>query len=176
MTVAGLVLVRQKPGSAKGVMFITIEDETDIANLIIWPSLFEKQRRLILSAGMIGCRGRVQREGRGDPCGGRAHDRPVGCPASASATATKPFPLPHGRGDEAKHGGGPDSREATRSDASRAKSISRISGSAAASRSRRGISGRAFSAKVDCGFASGKMRPFKELKPFLVNRGSSKMP
>ena len=63
MTVAGLVLVRQKPGSAKGVLFITIEDETDVANLIVWPSLFERQRRLILSAGMIGARGRVQREG-----------------------------------------------------------------------------------------------------------------
>ena len=63
VTVAGLVLVRQKPGSAKGVMFITIEDETDIANLIVWPSHFEKQRRLILSAGMLACRGRVQREG-----------------------------------------------------------------------------------------------------------------
>ena len=36
--VAGLVLVRQKPGSAKGVMFITIEDETGVANLVIWPS------------------------------------------------------------------------------------------------------------------------------------------
>ena len=57
------MLVRQKPGSAKGVMFMTIEDETDVANLVIWPSLFEKQRRLILSSGMIGCRGRVQREG-----------------------------------------------------------------------------------------------------------------
>jgi error-prone DNA polymerase len=43
--VAGLVLVRQKPGSAKGVMFLTIEDETGIANLVIWPSLFETQRR-----------------------------------------------------------------------------------------------------------------------------------
>ena len=44
-------------------MFMTIEDETDVANLVIWPSLFEKQRRLILSSGMIGCRGRLQREG-----------------------------------------------------------------------------------------------------------------
>jgi DNA polymerase III alpha subunit len=45
ITVSGLVMVRQRPGSAKGVMFITLEDETDIANLIIWPSLFDKQRR-----------------------------------------------------------------------------------------------------------------------------------
>src|SRR5215204_517134 len=63
VTVAGLVLVRQKPGSAKGVMFITLEDETEVANLIVWPSLLERQRRLILSAGMMGVRGRVQRQG-----------------------------------------------------------------------------------------------------------------
>ena len=63
VTVAGLVLVRQKPGSAKGVTFMTIEDETDVANLVIWAAVFEKHRRLILSSGMIGCRGRVQREG-----------------------------------------------------------------------------------------------------------------
>ena len=60
---AGIVLVRQKPGSAKEVMFITIEDETGIANLVVWPSVFENQRRLILSAGMIACHGRVRREG-----------------------------------------------------------------------------------------------------------------
>ena len=64
LSVAGLVLVRQRPGSANGVLFITLEDETDIANLIIWPSRFERQRRLILSANMIGCRGKVQREGQ----------------------------------------------------------------------------------------------------------------
>ncbi|WOJ91847.1 error-prone DNA polymerase (plasmid) [Methylocapsa polymorpha] len=60
---AGLVLVRQMPGSAKGVMFITIEDETGVANLVIWPKLFEKQRRIILSAGMLAVDGRIQREG-----------------------------------------------------------------------------------------------------------------
>ncbi|MDE8345370.1 MAG: OB-fold nucleic acid binding domain-containing protein [Acidocella sp.] len=60
---AGIVLVRQKPGSAKGVMFITIEDETGIANLVIWPDLYDKQRRIILSAGMISVYGRIQREG-----------------------------------------------------------------------------------------------------------------
>jgi DNA polymerase III alpha subunit len=63
VSVAGLVLVRQKPGSAKGVTFMTIEDETDVANLVIWSTVFEKYRRLILSSGMIGCRGRLQREG-----------------------------------------------------------------------------------------------------------------
>ena len=60
---AGIVLVRQKPGSARGVMFITIEDETGIANLVIWPDLYEKQRRIIVSAGMMSAYGRIQREG-----------------------------------------------------------------------------------------------------------------
>jgi error-prone DNA polymerase len=44
-------------------MFITIEDETGIANLVIWPTLYEKQRRVILSAGMLGVHGRIQRVG-----------------------------------------------------------------------------------------------------------------
>jgi error-prone DNA polymerase len=60
---AGLVLVRQRPGSAKGVMFITLEDETGIANLVVWTTVFEKYRRVVLSAGMIAVRGRIQREG-----------------------------------------------------------------------------------------------------------------
>jgi DNA polymerase III alpha subunit len=44
-------------------MFMTIEDESDTANIIVWPSLFEEQRRLILSSGMVAVRGRYQREG-----------------------------------------------------------------------------------------------------------------
>lgn len=59
LTVAGLVLVRQKPGSAKGVLFITIEDETGQANLVIWPKLFQQNRRLILSASGLAARSRV---------------------------------------------------------------------------------------------------------------------
>ncbi|KAB2863327.1 MAG: error-prone DNA polymerase, partial [Bauldia sp.] len=61
--VAGLVLVRQRPGSAKGVMFITLEDETTIANIVVWTKVFEKYRRVVLGAGMIAVRGRVQRQG-----------------------------------------------------------------------------------------------------------------
>ena len=63
LTVAGIVLVRQRPGSARGVLFITIEDETGHANLIVWPSVFDRQRRLVLTASMLACRGKVQREG-----------------------------------------------------------------------------------------------------------------
>jgi error-prone DNA polymerase len=62
VSIAGLVVVRQMPGSAKGViMFITLEDEAGTGNLIVWPSVFEKSRRTILSASMLGCRGKVQR-------------------------------------------------------------------------------------------------------------------
>ena len=61
--IAGLVLVRQKPGSAKGVMFITIEDETGVANLVIWPSLYEQRRRVVLSSSLLIVDGKVQREG-----------------------------------------------------------------------------------------------------------------
>jgi len=63
VTVAGVVLIRQRPGSAKGVLFITIEDETGVANAILWPDRFEAQRRIVLSASMIGIKGVVQREG-----------------------------------------------------------------------------------------------------------------
>lgn len=63
LAVAGLVLVRQRPGSARGVLFLTIEDETGHANLIIWPSLFETERRIVMSAGMIACHGKLQKEG-----------------------------------------------------------------------------------------------------------------
>jgi error-prone DNA polymerase len=63
VTVAGIVLVRQRPGSARGVLFVTIEDETGHANLILWPSVFDRQRRLVLSASMIACRGKLQKEG-----------------------------------------------------------------------------------------------------------------
>ena len=60
---AGIVLVRQRPGSANGVMFVTLEDETGIANLVVWQKVFERYRRVILSSSMIAVRGRVQREG-----------------------------------------------------------------------------------------------------------------
>jgi error-prone DNA polymerase len=111
VTVAGLVLVRQKPGSARGVTFMTIEDETDVANLVIWPSLFEKQRRLILSAGMIACRGRVQREGLVIHVVAE-HMLDLSGLLRSVGDREEPFPLRHGRGDEAKHGGPPEPREA----------------------------------------------------------------
>ena len=61
--VAGLVLVRQRPGSAKGVIFATLEDETGTANVIIWPKLFQRFRRAVIGAKLMAVTGRVQREG-----------------------------------------------------------------------------------------------------------------
>jgi error-prone DNA polymerase len=63
VTVAGLVLVRQRPGTSKGVVFMTLEDETDIANVIVWPKVFEKNRRTVMTARFLAVRGRLQRAG-----------------------------------------------------------------------------------------------------------------
>ena len=63
ITVAGLVLVRQRPGTAKGVIFMTLEDETDIANIIVWPKAFAKHRRTVMTARFLAVRGRLQRAG-----------------------------------------------------------------------------------------------------------------
>ena len=88
---------------------ITIEDETGFANLIVWPAVFEQQRRLILNASMLACHGRVQREGevihvitdRIEDLSGLL--RSVG--EREETLAVRP-----GRGDEARHGVGSDPR------------------------------------------------------------------
>jgi error-prone DNA polymerase len=103
LTTAGLVLVRQKPGSAKGVMFITIEDETGVANLVIWPSLYERQRRIILAAGMFAVLGRIQREGEVVHLVAE-HLTDLSAELAGVAERDEGFPLPHGRGDEFHHG------------------------------------------------------------------------
>jgi error-prone DNA polymerase len=61
--VAGLVLVRQRPGTAAGVCFITIEDETGVANLVVFQNLFEEYRRVILQSRLLMVEGKLQREG-----------------------------------------------------------------------------------------------------------------
>jgi error-prone DNA polymerase len=63
VNVAGLVLVRQRPGTAKGVIFITLEDETGIVNVVVWPKVFEKNRRTVMTAQFLEVRGRIEREG-----------------------------------------------------------------------------------------------------------------
>ncbi|PWF47791.1 helix-hairpin-helix domain-containing protein, partial [Massilia glaciei] len=59
----GIVTVRQRPGTAKGVLFVTLEDETGNVNVIVWPSLVEQQRREVLGATLLGVYGVWQKEG-----------------------------------------------------------------------------------------------------------------
>jgi len=63
VTVAGIILVRQRPGSAKGILFLTLEDETGIANGVLWKDRFEAHRRIVMSSAMVAITGHVQREG-----------------------------------------------------------------------------------------------------------------
>jgi error-prone DNA polymerase len=63
VAVAGLVLVRQRPGSANGVVFATLEDETGVANVIVWPDRFERFRSVVMGARLMLVRGRLQRDG-----------------------------------------------------------------------------------------------------------------
>jgi len=62
LSIAGLVLIRQRPGSAKGVVFITLEDETGIANLVVWPDVFEKQRKIVMGARLMAVHGIIQKD------------------------------------------------------------------------------------------------------------------
>jgi error-prone DNA polymerase len=63
LCVGGLVLIRQRPGTAKGVVFVTLEDETGSANAVIWPDVFAANRRTVMSAGFLVVHGRLQRAG-----------------------------------------------------------------------------------------------------------------
>ena len=62
VTVAGLVLVRQRPGTAGGVIFMTLEDETGVANIIVWPKVFERLRAIVLGARFVAVTGKLQSE------------------------------------------------------------------------------------------------------------------
>ena len=106
--VAGVILVRQRPGSAKGVLFVTIEDETGVANGILWPNRFEVYRRQVMSASMIALRGRLQKEGE------VIHiicDRITDHDDMLRSIGRQAFSVAPGRGDGASHGGGPDPRD-----------------------------------------------------------------
>lgn len=60
--VAGLVLVRQRPGTAKGVIFLTLEDETGTCNVVVWAKVFERFRRAVIAGRLLRVTGRLQRE------------------------------------------------------------------------------------------------------------------
>jgi error-prone DNA polymerase len=61
--VAGLVITRQRPGTASGVIFVTLEDETGIANVIVWPKVYERHRRAVISGRLLRVTGQLQSEG-----------------------------------------------------------------------------------------------------------------
>jgi error-prone DNA polymerase len=105
--VAGIILVRQRPGSTN-VTFITIEDETGIANAILWQRRFEAQRRIVMSSAMIGVKGTVQREG------GVIHviaDRIEDYTHLLRSVGELDFPHRPGPGDAVTHPGSPDRGE-----------------------------------------------------------------
>jgi error-prone DNA polymerase len=62
---AGIVLVRQQPGTAKGVIFMTLEDETGVANIVLWPDIFARFRRVAVNSRVLGVEGKVQRDASG---------------------------------------------------------------------------------------------------------------
>jgi error-prone DNA polymerase len=135
--VAGVILVRQRPGSAAGVVFMTIEDETGVANAVIWPKVLERMRKVVMGARLVVVHGRVQRhediihvvaerlEDRSDWLqllteDGEAMDaalanadevrRPE--PGSwRSSRESQELPLPLSAADHIKHPGGEDPRQ-----------------------------------------------------------------
>ena len=136
--VAGLALVRQRPGTSSGVIFITIEDESGVANLVVWPAVFERFRRVVLGAQLLVVRGKVQKEGlvihvvadqlidRTDLLRRLAEtDHGVEAPVARAdrvkpprdsgrhrrSTSTPPFAAPLAHADHAKNSGPPDPRD-----------------------------------------------------------------
>ncbi|MDB2578347.1 OB-fold nucleic acid binding domain-containing protein [Tateyamaria sp.] len=61
VAVAGLVILRQRPGTAKGVIFITLEDETGVVNVIVWRNIYERFRRAVVAGRLLRVTGRMQR-------------------------------------------------------------------------------------------------------------------
>lgn len=63
ITVAGLVILRQRPGTAKGVIFVTLEDETGTINIVVWQKVYLQFRRAVIAGRLLRVTGRIQREG-----------------------------------------------------------------------------------------------------------------
>lgn len=100
VAVAGVVLVRQRPGSAKGVVFMTIEDETGIANVVVWPKTLERYRREIMSARLMLIRGRIQRHEEIIHVVSAAIEDRSDLLATLMEDAEEPMPVPIANADE----------------------------------------------------------------------------
>jgi len=104
VAVGGVVLVRQRPGTAKGVVFLTLEDETGVANVVIWPKVFETFRPVVMGARLILVRGRVQRA-EDAPGGGVLHlvaDHIEDRTSDLDLLSAGRLPSPYLPGDEAR--------------------------------------------------------------------------
>jgi error-prone DNA polymerase len=116
LQMAGLVLVRQRPGTASGVVFVTLEDEFGIANLVVWPKVFEAHRRIVMGSRLLGVAGKVQRVDSTDDVGASVihlvADRLWDWSADLDRIADLDghFELRQGRGDQA-HSSSPDPRD-----------------------------------------------------------------
>ncbi|UPT65075.1 MAG: error-prone DNA polymerase [Hyphomonadaceae bacterium JAD_PAG50586_4] len=107
--VAGLVLVRQRPGTASGVIFMTLEDETGVANIVVWPKVFEEFRRQVLAGRLVAVDGPVQSEsGVIHVIAERIYDYTPMLAALSSAGANID---PRGPTDEPRRGTGDDPRQ-----------------------------------------------------------------
>ncbi len=62
-SVCGLVITRQRPGTASGVIFLTLEDETGVSNVVVWPKIYEKFRRVVMGGRLLRVTGRLERQG-----------------------------------------------------------------------------------------------------------------
>lgn len=108
--VAGMVLVRQQPGTAGGVVFMTLEDESGIINVVIWNRLYEAARRTIMASRMIKVTGQIQREGEVVHLVAQALEDLTPLLNSVGGR-DEPFAVPASRGDDFRHGEpGPDPR------------------------------------------------------------------
>ncbi len=107
LRLAGLVLVRQRPGSANGVCFVTLEDETGVANLVIWPKVMATFRKVVMTARLMQVNGRVQRDARSGVVHVvaetledrsdvllRLSDRSLALPLSRADEVKRPIPAP----------------------------------------------------------------------------------
>jgi error-prone DNA polymerase len=112
--VAGVVLIRQRPGSAKGVVFMTIEDETGIANVVVWAKTLERFRRVVMGARLVLIRGRIQRHENIVHLVSASLEDMSGLLATLADADTMPIPL--ARADEVRR---PESGSARKPDAMR---------------------------------------------------------
>jgi error-prone DNA polymerase len=113
VAVAGVVLVRQRPGSAEGVVFMTMEDETGVANVVIWPKVLERERKVVMAARLVVVHGRIQRhEDIIHIVAARLEDRSLWLRLLDDEGESLSLPIAHG--DHVKHAGGEDTRERIR--------------------------------------------------------------